>query len=368
MSKNGIVMIAMSGGVDSAVSAAKLLESGYEVEGLHMTNWRDDEPYCTASQDLQDAKNACKEIGIPMHHVDFSNEYRKDVFDESLLELRSGLTPNPDILCNQMIKFDSFIQHAKRLGAKKIATGHYARTSMKNDESLLLKGTDQNKDQTYFLHGIKASVLDDVLFPVGSMKKEEVRDYAYKKGLPNHDKPDSTGICFIGERPFKNFIQTFLPPEPGKIVTEDGETLGAHDGLMYFTLGQRKDIGIGGLKNHSGEPWYVASKNIDTNELLVVQGRNHKKLWQNQAFAKDMNWLNDDFRKKVLKGNPIACKAKCRYRQADAKCEIQLHKDGIRVVFDEDQWAITHGQYLVIYLNDVCMGGGKIFPEDQLTI
>ncbi len=227
-----MVMIAMSGGVDSAVSAAKLLESGYEVEGLHMTNWRDDEPYCTASQDLQDAKNACKEIGITMHHVDFSNEYRKDVFDESLLELRSGLTPNPDILCNQMIKFDSFIQHAKRLGAKKIATGHYARTSMKNDESLLLKGTDQNKDQTYFLHGIKASVLDDVLFPVGSMKKEEVRDYAYKKGLPNHDKPDSTGICFIGERPFKNFIQTFLPPEPGKIVTEDGETLGTHDGLM----------------------------------------------------------------------------------------------------------------------------------------
>lgn len=358
-----MVMIAMSGGVDSAVSAAKLIESGYEVEGLHMTNWRDDEPYCTASQDLQDAKNACKEIGIPMHHVDFSEAYRKDVFDESLGELQAGLTPNPDILCNQMIKFDSFIQHAKRLGAKQIATGHYARLSSEGNENLLLKGIDDNKDQTYFLHGINPGVLSDVLFPVGSMNKDEVRDYAYKKGLPNHDKPDSTGICFIGERPFKSFIQTFLPPKPGKIVAENGEILGTHDGLMYFTLGQRKDIGIGGLKNHSGEPWYVANKDINTNELLVVQGRNHKKLWQKRAFAKDINWLSKEFSERVQKGDRVTCKAKCRYRQADAECEIQIHKDGIKVFFEEAQWAITHGQYLVIYLDDVCMGGGKIFPD-----
>ena len=302
MSKNGMVMIAMSGGVDSAVSAAKLIELGYDVEGLHMTNWKDDEPYCTASQDLQDAKNACKEIGIPMHHVDFSSEYRRDVFDESLEELRIGLTPNPDILCNQMIKFDSFIQHAKRLGAQKIATGHYARTKSADNQTHLLKGIDDNKDQTYFLHGINVDVLSDVIFPVGSMTKDEVRNYAYKKGLPNHDKPDSTGICFIGERPFKSFIQTFLPPMPGNIISEDGEILGTHDGLMYFTLGQRKDIGIGGLKNHSGDPWYVADKKMKTNELLVVQGRNHKKLWQTQAFAKDMNWLSTEFSIRLEKG------------------------------------------------------------------
>ena len=360
-----MVMIAMSGGVDSAVSAAKLIESGYEVEGLHMTNWRDDEPYCTASQDLQDAKDACKEIGIPMHHVDFSNEYRKEVFDEALEELKAGLTPNPDILCNQMIKFDSFIKHAKRLGAEKIATGHYARTSIFMNKRLLLKGIDNNKDQTYFLHGINASVLNDVLFPVGSMSKEEVRDYAYKKGLPNHDKPDSTGICFIGERPFKSFIQKFLPPEPGKIITEDGEILGTHDGLMYFTLGQRKDIGIGGLKNHSGDPWYVANKDIDKNELLVVQGREHKKLWQKKALAKQMNWLNESFLESIQKKGSIACKAKCRYRQEDANCVITLHEDGVKVHFEEAQWAITHGQYLVIYEQDVCMGGGKIFPNSE---
>jgi len=363
MSKSGMVMIAMSGGVDSAVSAAKLIESGYDVEGLHMTNWKDDEPYCTASQDLQDAKNACKEIGIPMHHVDFSGEYRRDVFDESLEELRIGLTPNPDILCNQMIKFDSFIQHAKRLGAQKIATGHYARTKSADNQTHLLKGIDDNKDQTYFLHGINADVLSDVIFPVGSMTKDEVRNYAYKKGLPNHDKPDSTGICFIGERPFKSFIQTFLPPMPGNIISEDGEILGTHDGLMYFTLGQRKDIGIGGLKNHSGDPWYVADKKMKTNELLVVQGRNHKKLWQTQAFAKDMNWLSTEFSIRLEKGEKIACKAKCRYRQTDANCEIELFKDGIKVIFDKAQWAITEGQYLVIYLDDICMGGGKIFSE-----
>ena len=362
VSKNGLVMIAMSGGVDSAVSAAKLIDKGYEVEGLHMTNWRDDEPYCTASQDLQDAKNACNELGIHMHHIDFSDIYKNDVFDVSLKELEAGLTPNPDILCNQMIKFDSFINHAKRLGAKKIATGHYARTELKENQTLLLKGVDENKDQTYFLHGINQSVLDHVIFPIGSMDKEQVRDYAYKKGLPNHDKPDSTGICFIGERPFKSFIQTFLPPKPGNIISENGDILGKHDGLMYFTLGQRKDIGIGGMKNYSGDPWYVAKKNIETNELMVVQGRNHKHLWQKKAYAKKLNWLSSEFSKLVDNGDSIACKAKCRYRQADANCVIKKHGDGIRVFFNEDQWAITYGQYLVIYMDDVCMGGGKIYP------
>ncbi len=236
----------MSGGVDSAVTASILLEQGFDVEGLHMTNWNDDEPYCTAAQDHQDAMDACKELGITMHHVNFSKEYRQEVFDTALNELNAGLTPNPDVLCNQMIKFDRFAKYAERLGGKRIATGHYARNLKNNGKQELYKGVDQNKDQTYFLHAIDPKILPKVLFPIGEMNKSEVREYAYKKGLPNHDKPDSTGICFIGERPFKEFIQAFVPPKPGNIVNTDGESVGNHDGLAYFTIGQRKDIGIGG--------------------------------------------------------------------------------------------------------------------------
>ena len=367
------VIVAMSGGVDSSVAAVILKEQGYEVIGITMRLFPttgDDSLTkqnhgCCTLEDVEDAREVCSILDIPHYLLNFEKEFQQFVIGYFVKEYEKGKTPHPCVACNDKVKFNFLMQKAIAYEADYIATGHYARTSIFMNKRLLLKGIDNNKDQTYFLHGINASVLNDVLFPVGSMSKEEVRDYAYKKGLPNHDKPDSTGICFIGERPFKSFIQKFLPPEPGKIITEDGEILGTHDGLMYFTLGQRKDIGIGGLKNHSGDPWYVANKDIDKNELLVVQGRENKKLWQKKAFAKQMNWLNESFLESIQKKGSIACKAKCRYRQEDANCVITLHEDGVKVHFEEAQWAITHGQYLVIYEPDVCMGGGKIFPHSE---
>ena len=353
----------MSGGVDSAVTASILIEQGFDVEGLHMTNWNDDEPYCTAAQDHQDAMDACKELGITMHHVNFSKEYREEVFDTALNELNTGLTPNPDVLCNRMIKFDRFAKYAERLGGNRIATGHYARNLQNNGKQELHKGVDNNKDQTYFLHAIDSKILPKVLFPIGDMNKSEVREYAYKKGLPNHDKPDSTGICFIGERPFKEFIQTFVPPKPGDIVNTDGEFLGKHDGLAYFTIGQRKDIGIGGMKNHSGEPWYVAEKDMNSNKLIVVQGRDHALLWKKNVFVGSLNWLDDGVAATIKNGETIECEAKSRYRQDDAKCSFKALNDGIIVEFNDSQWAITKGQYLVFYKEGKCLGGGKIMSE-----
>ena len=360
MNKKKLIIVGMSGGVDSAVTASLLLEQGFEVEGLHMTNWNDEEPYCTAAQDQQDAREACKELGITMHHVNFSKEYRKEVFDRALEELNSGLTPNPDILCNRMIKFDRFAEYAFRLGGEKIATGHYAKVVKTKHDYELHKGTDTNKDQTYFLHAINPAILSKVIFPVGNMIKSEVRDYAYRKGLPNHNKADSTGICFIGERPFKSFIQNFLPPEPGNIVDEQGEVIGRHDGLMYFTIGQRKDIGIGGLKNNSGEPWYVAAKDIKTNELMVVQGHNHPRLWSKKLFAISLNWLDSKIPTRLLNGKKIHCEAKNRYRQNDARCSIQTSGNGLMIEFKDSQWAVTEGQYVVLYQDEKCLGGGKI--------
>ena len=353
----------MSGGVDSAVTASILIEQGFDVEGLHMTNWNDDEPYCTAAQDHQDAMDACKELGITMHHVNFSKEYRQEVFDTALNELNTGLTPNPDVLCNRMIKFDRFAKYAERLGGNRIATGHYARNLQNNGKQELHKGVDNNKDQTYFLHAIDSKILPKVLFPIGDMNKSEVREYAYKKGLPNHDKPDSTGICFIGERPFKEFIQTFVPPKPGDIVNTDGEFLGKHDGLAYFTIGQRKDIGIGGMKNHSGEPWYVAEKDMNSNKLIVVQGRDHALLWKKNVFVGSLNWLDDGVAATIKNGETIECEAKSRYRQDDAKCSFKALNDGVIVEFNDSQWAITKGQYLVFYKEGKCLGGGQIMPE-----
>ena len=353
----------MSGGVDSAVTASILIEQGFDVEGLHMTNWNDDEPYCTAAQDHQDAMDACKELGITMHHVNFSKEYREEVFDTALNELNTGLTPNPDVLCNRMIKFDRFAKYAERLGGNRIATGHYARNLQNNGKQELHKGVDNNKDQTYFLHAIDSKILPKVLFPIGDMNKSEVREYAYKKGLPNHDKPDSTGICFIGERPFKEFIQAFVPPKPGDIVNTDGEFLSKHDGLAYFTIGQRKDIGIGGMKNHSGEPWYVAEKDINSNKLIVVQGRDHALLWKKNVFVSSLNWLDDGVAATIKNGEIIECEAKSRYRQDDAKCSFKALNDGVIVEFNDSQWAITKGQYLVFYKKGKCLGGGKIMSE-----
>ena len=362
MKDKELVMVGMSGGVDSAVSAALLLENDYRVEGLHMTNWNDEEPYCTASQDLQDARNACKELNITMHHVNFSKEYKEKVFQDALKELNEGLTPNPDVLCNKEIKFEDFAKYAWRLGADKIATGHYARTIEKKGLTYLLKGIDNNKDQSYFLHAINPDILQSVIFPLGELNKKQVRNYAFKKGLPNHNKPDSTGICFIGERPFKDFIKTFLPPKPGCIVNENGKEMGTHEGLMYFTIGQRKDLGIGGIKNLSGEPWYVAEKRQDSNELMVVQGRNHPKLWTNTLFANSMHWLNPEMKKHLQKETTLECQAKTRYRQKDAHCIIKKYQDGLEIRFKDSQWAITYGQYLVLYQKDYCLGGAKIMP------
>ena len=362
MKNKQLVIVGMSGGVDSAVSAALLLEDNYRVEGLHMTNWNDEEPYCTASQDLQDARNACKELNIPMHHVNFSKEYKEKVFNDTLKELGQGLTPNPDVLCNKEIKFEDFTNYAMRLGADKVATGHYARIKENRGKKYLYKGIDENKDQSYFLHAIKPSILESVIFPLGEMNKEQVRDYALKKGLPNHDKPDSTGICFIGERPFKDFIKTFLPPKPGLIINENNEEMGNHEGLMYFTIGQRKDLGIGGIKNLSGEPWYVAEKRQASNQLMIVQGRNHPKLWRKKIFAQSMHWLNSED-EQLLQGDKILeCQAKTRYRQKDAHCKVKKNKNGLEIEFKNSQWAITYGQYLVLYQDDYCFGGAKIMP------
>ena len=359
MKKKELIIVGMSGGVDSAVSASMLIEQGYAVEALHMTNWEDDEPYCTAAQDLQDARQVCKELGIALHHVNFSREYKEKVFNKALEEFDQGLTPNPDVLCNRIIKFAEFTNYAFRLGAKKVATGHYARIENGKGKLSLLKGLDKSKDQSYFLHAINPSIMRSVLFPIGHTTKQEVREYANKKGLPNHDKPDSTGICFVGERPFKEFLKTFLPPKPGLIVSEEGKELGTHEGLMYFTIGQRKDLGIGG----PGEPWYVADKDMSTNRLLVVQGRNHSRLWKQKVFVENLHWLDPDIKEVLEKKQTLGCFAKNRYRQKDAKCEIQIIAGGLEVDFNEPQWAITYGQYMVFYLGDKCLGGGKIMPK-----
>ena len=359
MNQDALIIVGMSGGVDSAVSAAMLIEKGYSVEALHMTNWEDDEPYCTASQDLQDSRQVCKELGITLHHVNFSNQYKEKVFNKALEEFNQGLTPNPDVLCNRIIKFEEFTNYAFRLGAKKVATGHYARIENGKEKYSLLKGLDKNKDQSYFLHAINPSIMSSILFPIGEITKQDVREYANKKGLPNHDKPDSTGICFVGERPFKDFLKTFLPPKLGLIISDKGEELGTHEGLMYYTTGQRKDLGIGG----PGEPWYVAEKDTATNQLVVVQGRNHPMLWKERVYVEDLHWLDPDIKNDLEDQKTLSCFAKNRYRQKDSKCEIQIIPGGLEVEFDEPQWAITHGQYIVFYLGDKCLGGGKMMPR-----
>ena len=363
MGAKNLIIVGMSGGVDSAVSASMLIEQGFEVEALHMTNWEDDEPFCTAAKDFQDARQVCKELGITLHHVNFSKEYKEKVFDQTLREFDMGLTPNPDVLCNRMIKFNDFTNHAFRLGAKKIATGHYARIKKDRQTLSLLKGLDEDKDQSYFLHSINPEIMNSVLFPIGEMKKKEVREYANKKGLPNYDKPDSTGICFIGERPFKDFLKTFLPPKPGVIVSEYGEELGTHEGLMYFTIGQRKDLGIGGIKSKSGQPWYVAKKDMENNRLVVVQGREHPILWTKKVFVEKVRWLNSELGKTLETKKSFQCLAKNRYRQSDVKCKVTPNIRGLEVDFKEPQWAITYGQYMVFYEKDECLGGGKIMPK-----
>jgi tRNA-uridine 2-sulfurtransferase len=344
----------MSGGVDSAVAALLLKQQGYEVIGLFMKNWEDDDTdeYCTTRQDLIDAVSAAEVIGIDIEAVNFSAEYKDRVFRNFLSEYQSGRTPNPDVLCNAEIKFKAFLDHALAMGAEQIATGHYARLRDIDGRFELLKAVDLSKDQSYFLYRLNQAQLSRTLFPLGEISKREVRQIARRHGLANHDKKDSTGICFIGERPFREFLSRYLPREPGNMETPDGAVVGRHDGLMYYTHGQRKGLGIGGR----GDAWYVAGKDMRRNVLTVVQGHDHPALLKRSLVAAELSWVAGQ------SPQPSATlSAKTRYRQRDAACHIaELSTDTCAVEFDAPQWAITPGQSFVAYAGDVCVGGGII--------
>lgn len=351
-------MVGLSGGVDSAVSALLLLEQGYHVEALFMKNWDEDdtEDYCPAEQDLEDAHAVASTLGIKLHTVSFSTEYWERVFEYFLAEYKAGRTPNPDILCNQEIKFKAFLEYAISLGAECIATGHYARTVQTDSVYQLLKGADSNKDQSYFLYRLNQHALLHSLFPLGELDKSYVRELAEKAGFSVHNKKDSTGICFIGERKFNNFLARYLPAQPGKIFSIDGDELGTHQGLMFHTIGQREGLGIGGIKTASGEPWYVAGKDLRLNRLLVVQGSQHPALFRSEVKARDLHWIAG-----TPPPVPLACQARIRYRQQEQDCKvISLDNDRLECRFDSPQRAVTPGQALVFYQDNICLGGGTI--------
>jgi tRNA-specific 2-thiouridylase len=355
--KDRRVVLGLSGGVDSAVAAVLLKEAGADVHALHMTNWEDEDGYCTAAEDLQDARNVCEQLGIPLHHVNFARQYRDRVFRYFLDEYAAGRTPNPDVLCNREIKFGVFREHAKRLGGDLLATGHYARTAVVNGQTVLLKGADPGKDQSYFLHAVSAAALAETVFPLGGLVKDDVRQLARDHGLTVHDKRDSTGICFIGERPFREFLSTYLPANPGPIRSPDGTEVGRHHGLMYYTLGQRQGLGIGGRSDASNAPWYVVDKDTRDNALIVAQGATDLLLSAGLV-ARNVHWIN---------GPPdelqagLRCAAKVRYRQADQGCVVTARTDdGLSVLFDVPQRAVAPGQYVVFYDGDRCLGGAAI--------
>jgi len=353
------VILGLSGGVDSAVAALLLQQQGADVQALHMTNWEDDDGYCTAADDLQDARKICEQLGITLHHVNFAREYRERVFSYFLDEYRDGRTPNPDVLCNREIKFGEFLKYAKRLGGDLIATGHYARTQIIDGEVSLLKAKDLSKDQSYFLHAVSADALAVTVFPLGDLLKSDVRDMARDHNLSVHDKKDSTGICFIGERPFREFLATFLPANPGPIRTPDGSKVGEHSGLMYYTLGQRQGLGIGGRQDANDEPWYVAAKDLEENTLIVVQG-DHPLRYSMALEASHASWINGP-PDRLTAGKPYSCTAKIRYRQADQPCTLEHRGDGkLLVSFETPQAAVTPGQFAVFYEHNRCLGGAVI--------
>jgi tRNA-specific 2-thiouridylase len=354
----GRVVIGMSGGVDSSVAAWLLKQQGYEVVGLFMKNWEDDDDdeYCSTRQDLIDAAAAADVIGVELEAVNFAAEYKDRVFAEFLREYSAGRTPNPDVLCNAEIKFKAFLDHALKLGAEHIATGHYARVRQAGARFELLRGLDPAKDQSYFLHRLNQAQLSRTLFPIGHLRKTEVRRIAAEIGLPNAKKKDSTGICFIGERPFREFLNRYLPMKPGPILDAEGRRIGEHVGLAFYTLGQRKGIGIGGMRGASTEPWFVARKDMETNTMWIVQGHDHPWLMSNRLTALDAVWVA---------GEPPApgtrLTAKTRYRQADAGCTLtSIAGSRFELLFDAPQWAVTPGQSAVLYSGEVSLGGGVI--------
>ena len=359
------IVVGLSGGVDSAVTALLLKQQGHEVVGIFMKNWEDDDDdeYCSTKQDFIDAAAVADVIGIDIEHVNFAVDYKDRVFAEFLREYQAGRTPNPDILCNAEIKFKAFLDHAMRLGADKIATGHYARVRHNPQSGLheLLKGVDASKDQSYFLHRLTQAQLSQTLFPVGEIEKTEVRRLADEAGLPNARKKDSTGICFIGERPFREFLNRYIAKAPGPIKTDAGRVIGRHEGLSFYTLGQRQGLGIGGIKEKGalrggGEhaPWFVARKDMASNTLWVVQGHDHPWLLSEQLHADDLSWIADT--------PPAAGRfhAKTRYRQQDAVCTLSWPQAHMQLDFPEAQWAVTPGQSAVLYDGEVCLGGGVI--------
>jgi len=352
------IVVGMSGGVDSSVAAWLLKEQGHDVVGLFMKNWEDDDDdeYCSTRQDFLDAAAAADVIGIDFEAVNFAAEYKDRVFAEFLREYSAGRTPNPDVLCNAEIKFKAFLDHAVTLGADKIATGHYAQLRESDDGVQLLKGRDRNKDQSYFLHRLNQAQLGKALFPVGDLPKSEVRTIAARAGLPNHAKKDSTGICFIGERPFREFLERYLPRQPGPMVTPEGKVIGEHQGLMYYTIGQRQGLGIGGKKDGDGTPWFVADKDLARNELVVVQGHDHPRLLKRMLAADDASWISG-----AAPDLHLHAGAKTRYRQADAACTVEeVSGEEFALAFEDPQWAVTPGQSAVLYSGEVCLGGGVI--------
>ncbi len=369
MQKHRIV-VGLSGGVDSAVTAHLLQQQGHEVVALFMKNWEDDDDseYCSSRQDFLDAASVADVLGIEIEHVNFATEYKDRVFAEFLREYQAGRTPNPDVLCNAEIKFKAFLDHAMRLGAEKIATGHYARVRFNETTDLheLLKGLDETKDQSYFLHRLNQAQLSRTLFPVGELRKSEVRRIAAEIGLPNAKKKDSTGICFIGERPFRDFLNRYIAREPGPIIDDRGRQLGRHMGLSFYTLGQRQGLGIGGVKEKNAPrgggdhaPWFVARKDLQRNALIVVQGHEHPWLLSHQLAAQDASWIAGHA---PARGD---YSAKTRYRQQDARCTLSnTEQNSFALAFPEAQWAVTPGQSAVLYDGEVCLGGGVIEASD----
>jgi tRNA-uridine 2-sulfurtransferase len=352
----------MSGGVDSAVAALLLKRAGCDVQGLFMSNWHEDDVHCTAAEDYQDARAVASELGVVLHRVNFAAQYRQRVFDLFLEEYRSGRTPNPDVLCNREIKFGLCLQYALRLGADRFATGHYARLRTLTDGPALFQAEDKNKDQSYFLHAVPRAQFARVCFPLGDWHKEQVRELARSAGLPVHAKPDSTGICFIGERPFAEFLQQYLPVTPGPIETIDGKCLGQHRGLPYYTIGQRSGLTLGGARGYAAEPWYVCAKVAARNALIVVQQHEQWRLQSQRVRIEPIHWLSaprrEDFRAEV----------KLRYRQPAQSATVQLRADGgALLVFDQEQRAATPGQYAVLYERERCLGGAVIEGSEPLS-